>query len=422
MHTTTRDHQSAGAPQPRVGFIEGSILRPEGGRHESESQPSSGSNTTLMTNTPVTHLMAGVKLPPHATVKRHRYRLENPVNFDFLDSIELIVDYLKFAIKHGLVDSSEVAAVMERGPIARHGQAEACVALIHRSFTGLVDRGKVASLLDALPHHPDLDLTNAEKWYETGDHWEHDFTLSLPMWDDMHEEIHTCSELPLALVTKNFGLCVLSLDLVELTLDPQVKKCLVQLIYLCAYISGHATSVDLFTDDYIECIVTGTDYYLHEDEEVIIEDEDQAAFIEDYKESLKTCSTLTSGIEVEPSPEAINALSTEMEKAGDAVPDWMIAALAALQEGYTPGYHFQQYAEDHGGLPTPFLRPVGFGIPLEDYVLSHTHEMIAYGEEVSMLVKIDEGTMPFLTNVHLAENLLQYIQVHVNSMNESQAK
>lgn len=377
----------------------------------------SAANTPAIATIPTSHLMAGVTVPVGEDVKAKMWAHKNPLDLDFVNSLDQLTAFFEYALKNEYLSPTDVEAAISIRPLGRLEQVNACAELVHKALTKHVDRRHLSALLSRLDvAGTGLDFVDTDTpWYQTSSEWEFDFTLGLDMWSDSYDEDEYGLS-GLELVSRSWGLTVIDQDVLSLDIPSAVKNSILQLIFFCARISGHATAVDLFTDDYIQLLVTGDEsdeYYSDLSEEEF--DEDHLEYIKKYRKSVAMAIKMHKRFDHTASKTGLSRLNDEILSLGDDAPKWLLDASSVLLDGYIEGVDFFEYTGSYGGFPFAYSRPVGIGIPFEHDVYSQLNEMIACGEEHIQLLALDEKTRSLLTNIDLAENLLLFINEMISN-------
>ncbi len=362
---------------------------------------------------PVTHLLAGASLPMGDDIKEEVYDYANPVNFDFLDSIEAICSFFEYALEHELVSAQEIKDVISIEPIARFSQESACTALIGKALAKLIDTNRNTALLTPLLDHLD---TNEESTFLVSNDWELDFELATPITVDS-----TFEDFPidgLHLISKSFGLVNLEANIITLDVCEKVRMHMMQLIYFCSRLSGHVTTLDLFTDEYIQFLVTGLD--CDENVSELSEEEKEyydLDYINEFLSVKKDCKKWVKKLETTPLTKNIKALRARMQADAKLVPSWLIVVTDILIESIIENNDIYDSAVmGCGSFPFEYSRPISFGLKSECEILSNIHESIANSDELNLFLKLKPNTPSLLTTIDLVEKLLMFISDKLYSM------
>jgi len=381
-------------------------------RGQASIAPYTPTLTMQQAQTPVTHLLASTPLVFGDKIKEQVYECKNPVDLPFLNSIDAICAFFEYALENSLVAEPEVDKVISMKPLARYKQVKACSKLIRKALARLIDTKRNTALLMPLVDYLEPDEGNT---FLQNNDWELDFQLACEMYVESSDD-----DIPLDglhLICQSYGLVNLSIDLIELDVCEQLKLCIMQFVYFCARLSGHVTTLDLFTDEYIQYMLTGVDDCLFDgmsDEE---QDEYDLDAINAFISVKLDCKHWSSRLEATPSINNIKTFHRKLLGADSIVPDWLIQATDILIKGIVEKADiYDDTVMEYCSLPFEYSRSISLGFEYESDVLSNIHESIAYNEELNLLLKLKSGTSTVLTNVDLAEKLLMFINEKLFTM------
>jgi len=375
---------------------------------------------------PVTHLAAGISVPISQTLKTRFGVGEHPVDGNFLESIETVFKFLQIALQQEWLTPVDVYAMLSHHSAGTPEQSKACYSLINKCLDHISEEARI--ILEP------TKIAMATHGFQSGNGggWEIIFGIS-----SNRDESISSDSTP-KLLAQEYGLCLMMHDI---SLIPEsVRGNLIQFIYFCSSLSLHATSIDMILDDMLKWMILGdvAEVGLEAELELIasandIEIFDEALkkhfgedFIEDLFVSTEDIADYYLSYEeakalfhnLKPlSKDNVRTFQHQISSSTDT-PQWLLTATRLLLESCQWDVDMTEHIRVDGEIPLGFLKPFGFGLPIENHMFEVLHSISMHGEEASSIsVEFGTQTAKVLANLELGESLLLFVEDNLHKAN-----
>ncbi len=376
--------------------------------------------STSTLTTPITHILAGAQLPISARLSSKYGINGKPIDSDFLTLSATIRNVFEFALNHNYLSADEIERAISVGHIGSPEQSRACFKIVNKCLGNISDSA-APTVKEVLSTLESLDFTPLP----TGD-WEFDFTISTGDPDSPFEQPTTP-----VLIAQSWGVCVIAHNILDMPIP--IRSAVSQLIYFCCSLSQHATTLEMIEDDMTQWMCVGDVYDVSEDDQQLLID----AYVEDagdidsklrdilgenecenlYVAPISVAEYFFSLREAKKLSTELNGLSKDnlaafIEKVSHdiSVPSWITEAAELLLKTCHWDLDMNEALIYHGDIPSSFMKPFGFGFPLEDHLFTTMHESSMHGEEsCSLSIPLDKDTHRVLANLDIGEKLLLFI-------------
>ncbi len=367
--------------------------------------------------TPITHLVAGMRLPISKTVQQRYGVGEHSVDTAFLESASTLYEFFVYALENGLASAEEIDQAIAVGENGSPTQSAACFNLVNTCLERLGEfvGSQTKPLVDEL-------CSRGFDPEESGG-FEIRFGVGAGDTGDPFCVSHTPR-----LRAHEYGLTVMIHDLSRFA--SPLKQQITQFIHFCSCLSHHATTIEMLRDDFLEWMAVGelelSDtlkqrvlYAMDNKEDLdqvlqteLGEDYLENSFVSpegvgDYVLSLKLAEEMAEPL-LPLSRENVSAFLREL-KASKATPSWLIEATALMLRTAHWDLDMDRAVISEGHVPFSYMMPFGFNLPCEQMVFEMLHETSMNGEELSTLsVDLNADTVRVLANLDVGEKLLLF--------------
>lgn len=366
---------------------------------------------------PITHLVAGMRLPISKSVQQRYGVGEHSVDTSFLESSGTIYEFFVYALNYGWASNEEVDQAIMAGENGSPMQSSACFDLVNTCLERLGE----SVCTRTKPFFDELYSRGFEQPESGG--FEILFGIGVGNTGDMF----SVSQTP-RLRAQECGLSVMTHDLSRFS--SPLKQQITQFVHFCSCLSHHATTIGMLRDDSIQWMSVGeidlTDSLkqrvldaMHDEDELdqilkyeLGEDYLENSFvsaegISDYVFSLKLANEMASTL-LPLSRDNVCTFLLQIE-ADEAAPSWLIQATTLMLNTVHWDLDMDAVAVSEGYVPFSYMMPFGFNLPCEQMVFEMLHETSMNGEELSTLsVDLNEDTVRILANLDIGEKLLLF--------------
>lgn len=367
--------------------------------------------------TPITHLVAGMRLPISKAVQQRYGVGEHSVDTSFLESAGTIYEFFVYALDNGWASNEEIDQAITSGENGSPMQSSACFDLVNTCLGRLGE----SVCRRTQPFFEELYSRGFEQPESGG--FEIHFGIGVGDTGDMF----SISQTP-RLRAQECGLTVMTHDLSRFS--SPLKQQITQFVSFCSCLSHHATTIDMLRDDFLQWMSVGeidlTDSLkqrvldsLHDEDELdqvlkteLGEDYLDNSFvsaegISDYVVSLKLADEMANTL----LPLSRDNVCTFLQqiKNDEATPSWLIEATTLMLNTVHWDLDMDIVAVSEGHVPFSYMMPFGFNLPCEQMVFEMLHETSMNGEELSTLsVDLNADTVRVLANLDIGEKLLLF--------------